>query len=199
MFIVFQTTIMITRALVRRLSPTIFNLLVEERREALMDPYIRGLIKKYKIEMNPLALCYTLAMFSITASEMAIRANSTLNGTLLWCTSEFYYAEKDLFEKSVVMSIDKCWKDCALQTLQAFKRMRKISRTAIHSRLYHIIDWMSRDALPIMVDGLPAMARLDEGEEDESIDTNEIFAPRAYMSDCFLSLLWLFLLTLVFR
>lgn len=129
--------------------------------------------------MNPLALCFTLSMFSAVVSEEAISRNAEL---FLAVTTQLYIATRDDFDK---MKTDDCWRDCALQTINAFRRLRSVSKRSVNSRVYAAIDRV-RKAPP---EGTthPHQFPLTSGfnkpdmEEEGVVDENEeIFDPTIY-------------------
>ena len=93
-------------------------------------------MNNHHLDLNPLALCYTIAMFSLAISPDAIGNSS---GLLLFTTELYVAAKKELG----IMKTDDTWKDCALQTVQAFRRLRKYDKRAVSSPIYNAIEGIS--------------------------------------------------------
>ena len=93
-------------------------------------------MNNHHLDLNPLALCYTIAMFSLVISPDAIGNSS---GLLLFTTELYVAAKKELG----IMKTDDTWKDCALQTVQAFRRLRKYNKRAVSSPIYNAIEGIS--------------------------------------------------------
>ncbi|KAK7691029.1 hypothetical protein QCA50_006132 [Cerrena zonata] len=177
---VLQTAFIVARAFLHRAAPLIFDIQAEERRASKVDPYIRALIAKHKIVMNPLALAYTFAMFTLVASNDAIYQNSLLTQGIPTFTTELWVATRDDLDN---MKTDDCWRDCALQTVQAFRRIRKLCYTSVNSRLFAAIDKVRKSPPELDFSNLDLSSIYLTGFdlEEENIPDREIFDPTAYV------------------